>query len=156
MIDSSSRPTRGRRGSTGRRRRCRREGFLSLPSLPLTSPRDTQEIMDEQARQDEERAERHAKELEIAAAKREADQKATRARLQQETLDVLSIQVREKAARSMAEKERESMVVAREKDDVARSEKADAKRRSEMKSRNAAYAAELGQQMAIQVNACLR
>ena len=86
---------------------------------------------------------------------READQKATRARLQQETLDVLSIQVREKAARSMAEKERESMVVARERDDIARSEKADAKRRSEMKSRNAAYAAELGQQMAIQVKKCV-
>ena len=140
-----------------RRRRCRREGSLLSFAIPLTSsPFLTQEIMDEQARQDEERAERHAKELEMAAAKREADQKATRARLQQETLDVLSIQVREKAARSMAEKERESMVVAREKDDVARSEKADAKRRSEMKSRNAAYAAELGQQMAIQVNACLR
>ena len=53
-----------------------------------------QETMDRIAREDEERANRHAKELEDAAAKREYDQKAERARLQRETLDVLAIQVR--------------------------------------------------------------
>ena len=109
-----------------------------------------QEVMDKQAREDEERANFHARELEKAAAKREADQKSERARLQQETLDVLSIQVREKAARAMADKERENMVVAREKSDIERAEKADAKRRTEMRMRNTGYAKELSTQMAIQ------
>merc|ERR1740138_379084 len=109
-----------------------------------------QEVMDKQAREDEERANFHARELEKAAAKREADQKSTRARLQQETLDVLSIQVREKAARAMADKERENMVVARERSDIDRAEKADGKRRAEMRMRNTGYAKELSTQMAIQ------
>ena len=42
----------------------------------------------------QERANYHARKLDEAAAKREHDQRATRARLQGETLDVLSIQVR--------------------------------------------------------------
>jgi len=109
-----------------------------------------QEVMDAQAKEDEERANRHARELEQAAAKREYDQKAERQRLQQETLDVLSIQVREKAARGMADKERENMVVARERDDIARAEKADMKRRGDMRNRNSEYAKELSTQMAIQ------
>ena len=109
-----------------------------------------QEVMNEQARLDEERANKHAAELERAAKKREDDQIAERARLQQETMDVLSIQVREKAARAMADKERENMVVAREKDDIQRAEKADTKRRAEQRMRNSAYAKELSEQMAIQ------
>ena len=56
-----------------------------------------QEVMDQQARADEARAKAEADEVERLAAKRESDQKSERARLQQETLDVLSIQVREKA-----------------------------------------------------------
>ena len=109
-----------------------------------------QEVMDKQAREDEERANFNARELEKAAAKRESDQKAERARLQQEMLDVLSIQVREKAARATAEREREQMVVNREKDDISRAEKADARRRAEMRNRNAEYARELGMQMQVQ------
>jgi hypothetical protein len=109
-----------------------------------------QEVMDKQAKEDEERANYHARELEKAAAKREADQKSERARLQQETLDVLSIQVREKASRSMADKERENMVVTREREDIKRAEKADTKRRNEIRSRNAEYAKELSMQMAVQ------
>jgi len=109
-----------------------------------------QEQMDKQAAIDEERANFHARELEKAAAKREADQKAERARLQQETLDVLSIQVREKAARATADREREQMVVNREKEDIARAEKADGRRRGDMRNRNAEYARELGMQMQVQ------
>jgi len=109
-----------------------------------------QELMEQQAKEDEERANFHARELEKAAIKRDNDQKSERARLQQETLDVLSIQVREKAARAMADKERENMVVARERDDIARAEKADSKRRAEMRMRNTTYAKELSTQMAIQ------
>lgn len=109
-----------------------------------------QERMQEQAKADEERASRQAAEVEAKAAQREADQRAERTRLQQECLDVLSIQVREKAARAMADKEREHMVVARERDDIARAEKADAKRRTETRYRNSEYAKELSTQMQIQ------
>jgi len=109
-----------------------------------------QEMMDKQAQEDEERSNRHAREMERAAAKRESDQFAARAASQQECLDVLSIQVREKAARAMADKERELMVVARERDDCSRAEKADGKRRDDSKRRNVAYAAELAEQMRIQ------
>jgi len=109
-----------------------------------------QEVLERKRQEDEERANYHAMKAEEAAAKREHDQKAERYRLQQETLDVLSIQVREKAARAMADKEREVMVVRREHDDISRAEKADSKRRSELKQRNSYYAKELSQQMHIQ------
>ena len=49
-----------------------------------------------------------------------------------------------------ADREREQMVVNREKDDVKRAEAADARRRSEMRNRNAEYARELGMQMQVQ------
>ena len=42
------------------------------------------------------------------------------------------------------------MVVNREKDDISRAEKADARRRAEMRNRNAEYARELGMQMQVQ------
>jgi len=109
-----------------------------------------QEVMDQQARADEARAKAEADEVERLAAKRESDQKSERARLQQETLDVLSIQVREKAARAMADKEREQMVVFREREDITRAEKADAKRRTEQRMRNSDYAKQLSVQMAVQ------
>ncbi len=109
-----------------------------------------QETMDRIAAQDEARATRHAKELDEAAAKRERDQRDTRARLQQETLDVLAIQVREKQVRANADAERERMVVAREKEDIARAEAADGKRRANQKTRNSEYARELNEQMCVQ------
>ena len=55
-----------------------------------------------------------------------------------------------KATVRMADKERENMVVAREREDISRAEKADSKRRLEMKMRNSDYAKELSTQMAIQ------
>jgi len=109
-----------------------------------------QETMDRIAREDEERANRHAKELEDAAAKREYDQKAERARLQRETLDVLAIQVREKASRVDADRSRDQMVLARERQDLDASDKADKNRRSETWKRNQTYKAELMAQMRVQ------
>jgi hypothetical protein len=109
-----------------------------------------QEMMNKQAEEDEARANYHAAELERIAAQREADQKSERARLQQETLDVLAIQVREKASRAHTDRERETMVLAREQQDIARAEKADAKRRSAMREANTTYARELSEQMRVQ------
>lgn len=109
-----------------------------------------QEAMNRIAAEDEKRAIYHARKLDEAAAKREHDQRATRARLQSETLDVLSIQVREKQVRAQADREREAMVVRREKEDIGLAERADAKRRSAMRQHNTTYAGELAEQMRIQ------
>ena len=63
---------------------------------------------------------------------------------------MLSIQVREKQVRAQADREREAMVVRREKDDISAAERADAKRRSGNRNQNNTYAAELAEQMRIQ------
>ena len=47
-------------------------------------------------------------------------------------------------------KGRERMVVAREKEDIARAEAADGKRRANQKTRNSEYARELNEQMCVQ------
>ena len=99
---------------------------------------------------DRARANFYAKKLEEAAKKRDADQKAERARLQQEMLDVLALQVHEKSTRGDADKQREAMVVAREREELERAEKADQKRRAMNRVKNAEYAKELGMQMAVQ------
>lgn len=109
-----------------------------------------QEEMARIAREDEERADRHARELEEAAAKREADQIAERQRLQRETLDVLSLQVREKQARATMDREREQMVYLRESSDIKASESADQRKKDGIKKRNYAYKDELLKQMAVQ------
>ena len=109
-----------------------------------------QEEMQRIAREDEARADRHAKELEQAAAKREADQTNERRRLQAECLDVLSIQVREKQYRKHSETEREQMVFQREERDMKQAELADARRREEQRKRNHQYKAELIHQMQLQ------
>ena len=109
-----------------------------------------QEVLDRIAREDEERAERHAREMEAAATKREADQIAERRRLQQETLDVLSLQVQDKLSRAAKEREREQMVVARESKDVKAAELAEAKRREAKLKRNQEYKDELMLQMKAQ------
>jgi len=109
-----------------------------------------QEEMERIAKEDQERADRHAREIEEAAAKRESDQIAERRRLQQETLDVLSIQVREKQARAGMEREREAMVVMRESGDMKAAESADERRRAERRKKNEQYKAELMHQMEVQ------
>jgi len=109
-----------------------------------------QEEMERIAREDEERADRHAAQMEAAAKKRDADQIAERNRLQQETLNVLSIQVREKAARAQLDRERETMVVARETEDVKAAESADMRRKEATRQRNWQYKNELMQQMEVQ------
>merc|ERR1711871_905894 len=92
----------------------------------------------------------HAAELEVAAAKRDYDQTATRARLQREMLDVLSIQVREKTNRAQADQVRDQMVLRREHEDLALAEHADVKQRAEQKRRNERYREELVAQMTVQ------
>ena len=109
-----------------------------------------QEEMERIARDDEARANRHAAELEVAAAKRDYDQTATRARLQREMLDVLSIQVREKTNRAQADQVRDQMVLRREHEDLALAEQADVKQRAEQKRRNERYREELVAQMTVQ------
>ena len=109
-----------------------------------------QQIQDQQSAEDEARADGHAAEKERQAAAREQAQKDERARLQQETLEVLAIQVREKASRAQADAQRESMVGERERMELERAEKAASKRRSMTKTRYSDYAQELAQQMAVQ------
>ena len=109
-----------------------------------------QEIMNKQAEEDEARANYYAEKLEQAAKQRDLDQKNERARKQQEMLDILAIQVHEKATRGDADKQREAMVVAREREELARAEKADQKRRAMMRTKNAEYAKELTMQMHVQ------
>ena len=122
----------------------------SRQALSYGTAASMQEVMDRIAREDEARAEKHARELEEAAAKREADQIAERRRLQQETLDVLSIQVREKAMRSSMDREREAMVAAREANDIKAAEAADMRRREKNRLKNEQYKAELMHQMEVQ------
>ena len=55
-----------------------------------------------------------------------------------------------KSTRGDADKQREAMVVAREREELERAEKADQKRRAMNRVKNAEYAKELGMQMAIQ------
>ena len=109
-----------------------------------------QEKMNRLAKEDEERMVRAAAELEAAAAKKEYDEKEARRRKQQEMTDILAIQTREKLARAQAEREREQMVIAREREDIARGDRADAKKRETMHKANTAYANELKQQMQLQ------
>jgi len=101
------------------------------------------------ADEDERRAARHVKEIEEAAVKREHDQKAERARLQRECLEVLAIQVREKSSRVHLDRTRDQMVLAREQQDLSAAEKADSQRRGEKLKRNYAYKAELMEQMRV-------
>ena len=63
------------------------------------------------------------------AAARDAAQRAKRAALQRDALDVLAIQVREKQARAVAEQGHEALVGRRAIDEVRSAEEADARRR---------------------------
>jgi len=85
-----------------------------------------------------------------AARDKVAAEKAHRQQLQNECLDVLAIQVRDKQARSHADKLREAAVVEREKTDIIRAEHADAKWREVQAEANREYGAELKEQRRIQ------
>jgi len=109
-----------------------------------------QEVMNKQGKADEERALARQIADEKAAADKVAAEKAHRAQLQSDCLDVLAIQVRDKQVRMQADRKREAAVVAREKADVKAAEFADARFRNSQRVANLTYAQELKEQRRIQ------
>jgi len=109
-----------------------------------------QEVMNAIGQADEERALARQMADEKAALDKIAAEKAHRANLQADCLDVLAIQVRDKQVRLQADKRREAAVVQREQIDIKRAEKNDARRlHSEIAARET-YAFELKEQKRVQ------
>jgi len=109
-----------------------------------------QAIMNKQGQADEERALARQLADERAAREKIAAQKAHRAQLQHDCLDVLAIQVRDRQVRAHADVKRESAVVEREKIDIIKAEIADSKFRETKRLDSIAYAHELQEQRRIQ------
>ena len=109
-----------------------------------------QAIMNKQGQADEERALARQLADERAAREKIAAQKAHRAQLQHDCLDVLAIQVRDRQVRAHADVKRESAVVEREKIDLIKAEIADSKFRETKRLDSIAYAHELQEQRRIQ------
>lgn len=109
-----------------------------------------QAIMNKQGQADEERALARQLADERAAKEKIAAQKAHRAQLQHDCLDVLAIQVRDKQVRAHADVKRDSAVIEREKIDLIKAEIADSKFRETKRLESIAYAHELQEQRRIQ------
>ena len=109
-----------------------------------------QAIMNKQGQADEERALARQLADERAAKEKVAAQKAHRAQLQHDCLDVLAIQVRDKQVRAHADVKRDSAVIEREKIDLIKAEIADSKFRETKRLESIAYAHELQEQRRIQ------
>lgn len=109
-----------------------------------------QAIMNKQGQADEERALARQLADERAAKEKVAAQKAHRAQLQHDCLDVLAIQVRDKQVRAHADVKRDSAVIEREKIDLIKAEIADGKFRETKRLESIAYAHELQEQRRIQ------
>ena len=109
-----------------------------------------QAIMNKQGQADEERALARQLADERAAKEKIAAQKAHRAQLQHDCLDVLAIQVRDKQVRAHADVKRDSAVIEREKIDLIKAEIADGKFRETKRLESIAYAHELQEQRRIQ------
>ena len=109
-----------------------------------------QAIMNKQGQADEERAIARQKADERAAREKVAAQKAHRAGLQQDCLDVLAIQVRDRQRRAYEDIKRDAAAVEREKIDLIKAEIADSKFRETKRLESIAYAHELQEQRRIQ------
>jgi hypothetical protein len=109
-----------------------------------------QEKMNKQGAQDEERALARQLADEEAAREKVRAERAHRAQLQQDCLDVLAIQVRDKQVRAQANARREAAVVEREAADLKKAEINDATFRQSMRMANYAYAQELQEQRRVQ------
>ena len=109
-----------------------------------------QAIMNKQGQADEERAIARQKADERAAREKVAAQKAHRAQLQQDCLDVLAIQVRDRQRRAYEDIKRDAAAVEREKIDLIKAEIADSKFRETKRLESIAYAHELQEQRRIQ------
>ena len=109
-----------------------------------------QEKMNKQGAQDEERALARQLADEEAAREKIRAERAHRAQLQQDCLDVLAIQVRDKQVRAHADVKRDSAVIEREKIDLIKAEIADGKFRETKRLESIAYAHELQEQRRIQ------
>ena len=109
-----------------------------------------QAIMNKQGQADEERAIARQKADERAAREKVAAQKAHRAGLQADCLDVLAIQVRDRQRRAYEDIKRDAAAVEREKIDLIKAEIADSKFRETKRLESIAYAHELQEQRRIQ------
>ena len=109
-----------------------------------------QAIMNQQGQADEERAIARQKADERAAREKVAAQKAHRAGLQQDCLDVLAIQVRDRQRRAHEDIKRDAAAVERSKIDIIKAEIADSKFRETKRLESIAYAHELQEQRRIQ------
>ena len=109
-----------------------------------------QAIMSKQGHADEERAIARQQADERAAREKVAAQKAHRAGLQQDCLDVLAIQVRDRQRRAHEDIKRDAAAVEREKIDIIKAEIADSKFRETKRLESIAYAHELQEQRRIQ------
>ena len=109
-----------------------------------------QAIMNQQGQADEERAIARQKADERAAREKVAAQKAHRAGLQQDCLDVLAIQVRDRQRRAHEDIKRDAAAVEREKIDIIKAEIADSEFRETKRLEALAYARELQEQRRVQ------
>lgn len=109
-----------------------------------------QEIMAGHAKEDEARALRVQNEIEAAKIKREQDAIDRRKALQKECLEVLEIQIREKAQRKQQMSQRDALVIEREQLDLKRAEEAEQRARANRASLNAEHAKHLAEQIQLQ------
>ena len=109
-----------------------------------------QAIMNKQGQADEERAIARQKADERAAREKVEAQKAHRAGLQHDCLDVLAIQVRDRQRRAYEDIKRDAAAVEREKIDIIKAEIADSEFRETKRLEALAYARELQEQRRVQ------
>ena len=96
------------------------------------------------------RALRVQNEIEAAKIKREQDAIDRRKALQKECLEVLEIQIREKAQRKQQMSQRDALVIEREQLDLKRAEEAEQRARANRASLNAEHAKHLAEQIQLQ------
>ena len=89
-------------------------------------------------------------EIEAAKIKREQDAIDRRKALQKECLEVLEIQIREKAQRKQQMSQRDALVIEREQLDLKRAEEAEQRARANRASLNAEHAKHLAEQIQLQ------